>query len=77
MDRYFGQYGEQIATKVEDKATDIKIELSAEDTNLVAGIGDDGLRAHRKKALTQLSGILFEVMDLGKSERTGMKVGKA
>ena|GEM_PF-6542081 len=66
----------QIATMVERKAKEMKIELSEEDKAVVSQIREDGLRQHRERALTQLSGILFEVMGdsniVGKSERTNL-----
>jgi hypothetical protein len=74
--------GIQVAGMVEKKAKEMKIELSADDRALMKDISDDGLRQHRERALTRLSGLLFEVMGdvgiVGRTEKTDLpKVGKA
>jgi hypothetical protein len=68
--------GPQAANMIEKKAKEMKVSLSSENKALITDIRESGLRANREKALTQLSGVLFEVMAdnkiIERGERTNL-----
>jgi len=53
---------EKLAKSIEDKAKEMRIELSDKDRELIRDIRKGGIAENKEKALSQISGIMFEVM---------------